>query len=124
MAPQSRSLQAELAHGAEYNPMVQRQKVATSCGLPPLEDGGVVGGENTAIDGNVFYSGTQYNPRFNNAIIMGGDSTTLNLKKTQVQTVTLYAAIYKPAKNFGDVATFPCSHSVCTMQLNTITSTE
>ena len=27
---------------------------------------------NTAIDGNVFYSGTQYNPRFNNAIIMGG----------------------------------------------------
>jgi outer membrane protein assembly factor BamB len=38
----------------------------------PLEDGGVVGGEDTAIDGNVFYSGTQYNPRFNNAIIMGG----------------------------------------------------
>ncbi|HSV50448.1 MAG TPA: PQQ-binding-like beta-propeller repeat protein [Candidatus Acidoferrales bacterium] len=37
-----------------------------------LEDGGVVGGENTAIDGNVFYSGTQYNPRFNNAIIMNG----------------------------------------------------
>ena len=38
----------------------------------PLEDGGIVGGTGLEIEGNAFYSGTQYNPRFDSPIIMYG----------------------------------------------------
>ena len=38
----------------------------------PIDDGGVVGGSNTARDGNTFYVGTAYNFRFRNPIIMYG----------------------------------------------------
>ncbi len=38
----------------------------------PLEDGGVVGGINTGIDGATFYSGGSYEGRFQNAMIMNG----------------------------------------------------
>jgi len=38
----------------------------------PLQDGGVVGGTNTAILGEMYYSGGSYNTRFSNAIIMYG----------------------------------------------------
>ena len=38
----------------------------------PLEDGGIVGGTGLEIEGNAFYSGTQYNPRFDSPIIMHG----------------------------------------------------
>ncbi len=37
-----------------------------------IDEGGVVGGSNVGIDGNVFYSGTAYNPRFAAPIIMNG----------------------------------------------------
>jgi hypothetical protein len=38
----------------------------------PLEDGGVVGGINTGIDGATFYSGGSYEGRFQNALIVNG----------------------------------------------------
>jgi outer membrane protein assembly factor BamB len=38
----------------------------------PIEDGGIVGGTGLNVEGNAFYSGTQYNPRFDNPIIMHG----------------------------------------------------
>jgi outer membrane protein assembly factor BamB len=38
----------------------------------PMNDGGVVGGSNTAIDGNTFYTGSSYNLRFSKPIIMNG----------------------------------------------------
>jgi hypothetical protein len=38
----------------------------------PLEDGGVVGGINTGIDGATYYSGGSYEGRFQNALIVGG----------------------------------------------------
>jgi outer membrane protein assembly factor BamB len=38
----------------------------------PIQDGGVVGGENTYINGDVFYNGINYNARFRNPIIMYG----------------------------------------------------
>ncbi len=38
----------------------------------PLEDGGVVGGINTGIDGATFYSGGSYEGRFQNALIIDG----------------------------------------------------
>ncbi len=38
----------------------------------PLEDGGVVGGINTGIDGATFYSGGSYEGRFQNALIING----------------------------------------------------
>jgi len=37
-----------------------------------LSDGGVVGGNNTGLQGEVFYQGLTYNSRFLNPIIMGG----------------------------------------------------
>lgn len=72
-----RGSQVQIApSGTGTSGRVQLDGIAPNSGhimwTTPLEDGGVVGGTNTAIDGNVFYSGTQYNPRFNNAIIMGG----------------------------------------------------
>ncbi len=38
----------------------------------PLEDGGVVGGINTGVDGATFYSGGSYEGRFQNALIING----------------------------------------------------
>ena len=38
----------------------------------PIEMGGIVGGSNTGDVGATFYSGSSYEPRFYNAIIMGG----------------------------------------------------
>jgi hypothetical protein len=38
----------------------------------PIQDGGVVGGTNTLIPGDVFYNGINYNARFRNSIIMHG----------------------------------------------------
>jgi hypothetical protein len=38
----------------------------------PIQDGGVVGGTNTYVDGDVFYNGINYNARFRNPIIMYG----------------------------------------------------
>jgi outer membrane protein assembly factor BamB len=38
----------------------------------PIEFGGVVGGSNTAVPGASYYSGSSYQPRFYNAIIMNG----------------------------------------------------
>ena len=38
----------------------------------PFEDGGVVGGINTGIDGATFYSGGSYEGRFQNALIING----------------------------------------------------
>jgi outer membrane protein assembly factor BamB len=38
----------------------------------PLQDGGVIGGGNQAIPGNMYYEGLDYNYRFNNPIIMYG----------------------------------------------------
>jgi hypothetical protein len=38
----------------------------------PLQDGGVVGGNNTAIPGEMYYSGGSYQTRFSNALIMNG----------------------------------------------------
>ncbi|MCW3982693.1 MAG: PQQ-binding-like beta-propeller repeat protein [Candidatus Bathyarchaeota archaeon] len=38
----------------------------------PLEDGGVVGGINTGIEGATFYSGGSYEGRFQNALIVNG----------------------------------------------------
>ena len=38
----------------------------------PLQDGGVVGGNNTAIPGEMYYTGGSYQTRFSNAIIMYG----------------------------------------------------
>jgi hypothetical protein len=38
----------------------------------PLQDGGVVGGSNTAIPGEMYYSGGSYQTRFANALIMNG----------------------------------------------------
>jgi outer membrane protein assembly factor BamB len=38
----------------------------------PLQDGGVVGGSNTAIPGEMYYTGGSYNTRFSNALIMYG----------------------------------------------------
>jgi len=38
----------------------------------PFEDGGVVGGTNTYVDGATFYSGGSYEGRFQNSIIMNG----------------------------------------------------
>ena len=38
----------------------------------PLQDGGVVGGNNTAIPGEMYYTGGSYQTRFSNALIMNG----------------------------------------------------
>jgi hypothetical protein len=38
----------------------------------PFEDGGVVGGINTGVDGATFYSGGSYEGRFQNALIING----------------------------------------------------
>lgn len=38
----------------------------------PMEFGGVVGGSNTAVPGASYYSGSSYQPRFYNSIIMNG----------------------------------------------------
>ena len=38
----------------------------------PIEFGGVVGGSNTVVPGATYYSGSSYQPRFYNAIIMNG----------------------------------------------------
>ena len=38
----------------------------------PMNDGGVVGGSDTAIDGNTFYTGSSYNLRLSKPIIMYG----------------------------------------------------
>ncbi|MEJ5328519.1 MAG: hypothetical protein WHU54_09790, partial [Candidatus Bathyarchaeia archaeon] len=38
----------------------------------PIDEGGVVGGSNLGIEGNMFYSGSAYNPRFAAPIIMNG----------------------------------------------------
>jgi hypothetical protein len=38
----------------------------------PMEFGGVVGGSNTAVPGATYYSGSSYQPRFYNSIIMNG----------------------------------------------------
>lgn len=38
----------------------------------PLQDGGVVGGTHTGLEGETFYPGLTYNRRFGNAIIMSG----------------------------------------------------
>ncbi len=38
----------------------------------PINDGGLVGGSNLAIDGNTFYSGSSYNNRMSKPIIMNG----------------------------------------------------
>ena len=38
----------------------------------PIQDGGVVGGTNTYVNGDVFYNGINYNARFRNPIIMYG----------------------------------------------------
>ncbi len=38
----------------------------------PIEFGGVVGGSNTGVPGATYYSGSSYQPRFYNAIIMNG----------------------------------------------------
>jgi outer membrane protein assembly factor BamB len=38
----------------------------------PMEFGGVIGGSNTAVPGATFYSGSSYQPRFYNSIIMNG----------------------------------------------------
>ena len=38
----------------------------------PIQDGGVVGGNNVGVDGNTFYQGGSYNHRFANPIIMYG----------------------------------------------------
>ncbi|MEM2081394.1 MAG: PQQ-binding-like beta-propeller repeat protein [Candidatus Bathyarchaeia archaeon] len=37
-----------------------------------IDEGGVVGGSNTGVEGNMFYSGSAYNPRFAAPIIMNG----------------------------------------------------
>jgi hypothetical protein len=56
----------------------------------PMEFGGVIGGSNTAVSGATYYSGSSYQPRFYNSIIMngylyykmpfggGGTTTTIN----------------------------------------------
>ncbi len=38
----------------------------------PIEFGGVIGGSNTGVPGSTYYSGSSYEPRFANAIIMNG----------------------------------------------------
>ena len=38
----------------------------------PIQDGGVVGGTHTYVNGDVFYNGINYNARFRNPIIMYG----------------------------------------------------
>ncbi len=38
----------------------------------PIDYGGVVGGNNTAIPGEGYYQGLSYNPRFTNSLIMQG----------------------------------------------------
>ena len=38
----------------------------------PINDGGVVGGTNLGVDGNVFYTGSSYNERFAQPIVMNG----------------------------------------------------
>ena len=38
----------------------------------PLQDGGVVGGNQTGIPGEMYYTGGSYNVRFSNALIMNG----------------------------------------------------
>lgn len=38
----------------------------------PIQYGGVVGGNDTAFPGEMYYAGNSYNPRFNNPIIMQG----------------------------------------------------
>jgi outer membrane protein assembly factor BamB len=38
----------------------------------PIEFGGVIGGSNTGVPGATYYSGSSYEPRFANAIIMNG----------------------------------------------------
>ncbi len=38
----------------------------------PIQDGGVVGGNQTGIPGEMYYTGGSYNTRFSNAIIMNG----------------------------------------------------
>ncbi|MEM2108859.1 MAG: hypothetical protein QXL10_06230, partial [Candidatus Bathyarchaeia archaeon] len=38
----------------------------------PIDEGGVVGGTNVGVEGNMFYSGLAYNPRFAEPIIMNG----------------------------------------------------
>ena len=38
----------------------------------PINDGGLVGGSNLAIDGNTFYTGSSYNNRMSKPIIMNG----------------------------------------------------
>ena len=38
----------------------------------PINDGGVVGGSNLGVQGNVFYTGSSYNERFAQPIIMNG----------------------------------------------------
>src|SRR5512147_487197 len=37
-----------------------------------LDEGGVVGGDFLGLEGEMFYSGSAYQPRFNNPIIMNG----------------------------------------------------
>ncbi len=39
----------------------------------PIEFGGVVGGTNTAVPGATYYSGSSYEPRFYNALILNGN---------------------------------------------------
>jgi outer membrane protein assembly factor BamB len=38
----------------------------------PIQNGGVVGGSNVGVDGNVFFTGMSYNQRFTNPIVMYG----------------------------------------------------
>ena len=52
--------------------MEQAQTVSHIVWTAPFEDGGVVGGINTGIDGATFYSGGSYEGRFQNALIING----------------------------------------------------
>ena len=78
----------------------------------PFEDGGVVGGINTGINGATFYSGGSYEGRFQNALIINGRlyykaplSDAVSAAAT-AQALT-YAETYAQAKSSG-----------LTMQLN------
>jgi outer membrane protein assembly factor BamB len=64
-----------------YTPQITQSRFQYDGGAPssahvmwtkPLQDGGVVGGSNNAVPGNMYYQGLDYNYRFNNPIIMYG----------------------------------------------------
>ena len=71
----------------------------------PMEFGGVTGGNNTAVPGASYYSGSSYQPRFYNSIIMNGILYYKSPFSGAGTTVTVGGVVYGGAYNAVDLRT-------------------